>query len=297
MYLEHFGLKEYPFSLTPDTQFYMSQKSHKEALTTLFVALKHGQGFIKIVGEVGTGKTLLCRILLAWLPKKTYITAYIPNPWLSPEELKVILAQEIGAKYDSSMHAHELTASIYRRLLQLARQDKRVVLIMDEAQAIPRDTLEALRLLTNLETEKTKLLQVVMFGQPELNQLLSRKDLRQLRQRIIFTEKLTPMALSEVGRYIVHRVTASGGTDKKMFSFSAKWLLYLASGGIPRLINILAHKALMCAYGKGDYKITGWHIAKAIADTEDAKGLSKFCSAFWRVNRRIGLPRILGVSR
>lgn len=297
MYLQHFSLLEYPFSLTPDTQFYMSQKTHKEALTTLFVALKHGQGFIKIVGEVGTGKTLLCRILLSRLPKKAFISAYIPNPWLTPEELKLLLAQEIGAQYDSTMHAHELTSSIYRRLMQLARQDKKVVIIMDEAQAMPRDTLEALRLLTNLETEKSKLLQVVMFGQPELDTLLSRKDLRQLSQRIVFSERLKPLEFNEVSQYLNHRLKASGAPHQKLFSFGARWLLYLASGGVPRLINILAHKSLMCAYGKGDERIGGWHVSKAIADTSEARAKAKLFSLFWRLNGRLLLPRPIEVTR
>ena len=189
MYLQHFQMTEKPFSLTPDTQFFLNYRSHKEALTTLRFALQDGEGFIKIVGEVGTGKTLLCRILLAQLDKTRFVTAYIPNPCLTPEELKAFIAAEIGADYHQGMPAHELTSAIYRRLLQIARQRKQVVLVVDEAQTMPRGTMEALRLLTNLETEKRKLLQVVILGQPELDELLRRDDLSQLKQRIVFAEK------------------------------------------------------------------------------------------------------------
>ena len=296
MYTQYFGLNEYPFSLTPDTQFFSQQKSHQEALNTLFFALKSGQGFIKVVGEVGTGKTLLCRILLSHLSKEQFVTAFIPNPWLTPEELKILIAQEIGAEFDKSMLSHELTSSIYRKLMQLARQDKQVVILMDEAQAMPRDTLEALRLLTNLETEKSKLVQVVMFGQPELDELLKRNDLRQLAQRIVFAEYLKPLSIKEVGEYVQYRVKTSG-CERAMFSASATWLLTLSSGGIPRLVNVLAHKALLCAYGKGDYQVGGWHIAKAVADTQEVKGLGKFLSLFWRVNGRLFLSRSLEVGR
>ena len=146
----------------------------------MLVALKHSEGFIKITGEVGTGKTLLCRMLLSSLGNN-FITAYIPNPYLTPEELKGFVATEIGVDDHEGLPAHELISAIYRKLMQLHRNGKQVVLVVDEGQAMPRETIEALRLLTNLETEKRKLLQVVLLGQPELDQLLSRPDLRQLK--------------------------------------------------------------------------------------------------------------------
>ncbi|VUD56790.1 hypothetical protein TDB9533_02400 [Thalassocella blandensis] len=276
MYEQHFGFSERPFSITPDTAFFLNQQSHREALNTMLVALKHSEGFIKIVGEVGTGKTLLCRILLSKLHRE-FVTAYIPNPYLSPEELKSFVAHEIGANLDKTMPAHEVLSAIYRKLLQLARNGKQVVLIVDEAQAMPRETIECLRLLTNLETEKRKLLQVVMLGQPELDQLLARADLRQLKQRIIFAERLKPFTRSGVCQYIAHRLTSAGGNDK-IFSRFAQHLVYYGSGGIPRLINILAHKALICAFGKGDSRVGAWHVAKAIADTQESHWLGKLCA-------------------
>lgn len=285
MYLNFFQFREKPFSLTPDTQFFMNQQSHRGALNTLLVALKHCEGFIKIVGEVGTGKTLLCRILLRQLSKsKNFVTAYIPNPYLTPGELKAFVAQEIGADYDTSMQTFELMSAIYRRLLQLARQRKQVVLVVDEAQAMPRETIEALRLLTNLETEKRKLLQVVMFGQPELDVMLNRADLRQLKQRIVFSEYLKPFSYGGVKNYIRHRLQAAGNNNNQLFSVPAIWLLAKGSAGTPRLINILAHKALIAAYGRGDSRVGISHVAKAIADTQESRWFTRLA------NRRVLWP-------
>jgi len=277
MYHQHFQLEEHPFSLTPDTQFFINQQSHREALNTMLVALQHCEGFIKIVGEVGTGKTLLCRILLSRL-RHSFVTAYIPNPYLSPEELKAYVAQEIGAECNNSMPAHTLLSSIYRKLMQLARTGKQVVLVVDEAQAMPRETIECLRLLTNLETEKRKLLQVVIIGQPELDALLSRPDLRQLKQRIIFSEYLKPFSRRGVYDYVKHRIDSAGG-KRNLFSAKALWLLSMGSGGIPRLINILAHKSLISAYGKGLRRVGVLQVAAAIVDTSETR-LSGKCLAW-----------------
>lgn len=285
MYLQHFNFAEPPFSLTPDTQFFMNQQSHRDALNTMLVALQHCEGFIKIVGEVGTGKTLLCRILLSRL-KHRFVTAYIPNPYLSPDELKAFVAQEIGANYDASMQAHVLLTSIYHKLMQLAHNGKQVVLVVDEAQAMPRETIESLRLLTNLETEKRKLLQVVMLGQPELDHLLSRADLRQLKQRIIFSETLKPFSTRGVKDYIRHRLDSAGG-NKDLFSGSALWLLSRGSGGIPRLINIIAHKALISAYGRGLTTVGVVQVAAAIIDTTETRWSGKLIAWHCRFASRL----------
>lgn len=291
MYEEFFGFSERPFSITPDTGFFLNQQSHREALNTMLVALKHSEGFIKIVGEVGTGKTLLCRILLSKL-NNNFVTAYIPNPYLSPEELKAFVAQEIHAEFSHAMPAHEMLSAIYRRLMQLSRAGKQVVLLVDEAQAMPRETIECLRLLTNLETEKRKLLQVIIMGQPELDTLLARADLRQLKQRIIFSERLKPFSRRGVHEYLDHRVSAAGGAEK-LFRPFAKTLLFYGSGGIPRLINILAHKALICAYGRGDTKVTSLHVAKAIADTQESHWLGKLCALHCRWHLRTSLIAVI----
>ncbi len=280
MYQQHFRLAEPPFSLTPDPQFFLNQQSHREALNTMLVALQHCEGFIKVVGEVGTGKTLLCRILLSRL-RNQFVTAYIPNPYLNPDELKAFVAQEIGANYSAEMQEHVLMGSIYRKLMQLAHHGKQVVLVVDEAQAMPRETIEALRLLTNLETEKRKLLQVVIFGQPELDTLLSRPDLRQLKQRIIFSEYLKSFSEKGVADYVSHRIDSAGG-DKELFTRRALWLISKGSGGIPRLINILAHKALISAYGKGLRRVGVAQVAAAIIDTSETRFAGKLLAWHYR---------------
>jgi MSHA biogenesis protein MshM len=181
------------------------------------------------------------------------------------------------------MASHELMSAIFARLLDLSREGKQVVLIVDEAQAMPRETIEGLRLLTNLETEKRKLLQVVILGQPELDVLLARADLRQLKQRIIFAEYLSPFTRSGVRDYIQHRVKAAGQMAR-IFSSGSENLVYLATGGIPRLINILCHKALIRAYGRGNPDVTVWHIAEAILDTAECTQPGKIAARFCSLN-------------
>jgi MSHA biogenesis protein MshM len=278
MYRQHFGLQEHPFSLTPDTQFFFNSQSHREVLSTLLLALRHSEGFIKIVGEVGTGKTLLSRKLLASLGD-TFLTAYIPNPYLTPEELKWFLAEEIGIRYSPEMPSYQLLREINQRLVELAQQKKQVVLVVDEAQAMPRETIEALRLLTNLETEKNKLLQVVLIGQPELDELLNRPDLRQLKQRIVFSEYLQGIPRRSIADYIAYRLSSAGYRGATLFSRAALSLLYRASGGIPRLMNVIAHKAMLAAYGEKSEKVTRSHMARAIADTQESRSIGRVLAA------------------
>ncbi len=282
MYRQHFGLGEHPFSLTPDTQFFFNSESHCQILSTVLQALRHSEGFIKIVGEVGTGKTLLSRMLLASLGE-TFKTVYIPNPYLTPEELKWFLAEEIGIAYSPSMPSYQLLKEINERLIALAEQQHQVVLVVDEAQAMPRETIEALRLLTNLETEKNKLLQVVLIGQPELDDILNRADLRQLKQRIVFAEYLQGISRNKVASYISYRLSSAGYGGAQLFSNAACALLYRASGGVPRLINVIAHKAMLAAYGEKSDKVTRAHVAGAIAETQESRSLGRMLArqSFW----------------
>ncbi len=280
MYESHFKLREAPFSLTPDTQFFYNRQSHSQALNTLVFALEEGEGFVKVVGEVGTGKTILCRKLLKTLDDK-FKAAYIPNPYLTPEELKILLAEEIGADIAPQMPAHRILSAINDRLIALAQQGRRVVMVIDEAQAMPRETLEALRLLSNLETEKRKLLQVVLFGQPELDTLLDRPDLRQLRQRIVYQEYLQPYDAKSLRHYLHFRLAAAGYQQGTLFTRFAEKLLYFASRGTPRLINVLAHKAMVSAWGRGDGRVTSYHVARAVSDTRESDSVGKFLSLRW----------------
>ncbi|WP_062065488.1 ExeA family protein [Cellvibrio sp. OA-2007] len=290
MYRQHFGLQEHPFSLTPDTQFYFNSQSHREVLSTLVLALRHSEGFIKIVGEVGTGKTLLSRKLLASLGDN-FITAYIPNPYLTPDELKWFLAEEIGISYSPEIPSYQLLKDINLRLVELAQQKRQVVLIVDEAQAMPRETIEALRLLTNLETEKSKLLQVVLFGQPELDELLDRPDLRQLKQRIVFAEYLQTIPKKNLADYLAYRLSSAGYRGASLFSYSAISLLYKASGGVPRLINVMAHKAMLAAYGQAAKRVNRSHMVRAISDTAESKSLGR-----WLARRDYWLWPMLAAS-
>lgn len=285
MYRAHFGLHEAPFSLTPDTGYFYPHASHREAFTTLRVALQGGEGFVKLSGEVGTGKTLLCRKLLNTLDEGENVTAYLPNPCLTPAALRMALAEELGIRYPRNQGQHRLLQRLHEGLIGIHATGRRVVLLLDEAQALPDETLEALRLLTNLETEKNKLLQVVLFAQPELDARLAQPRLRQLRQRITFAHRLQGLDGAAVDGYLRHRLQVAGHADGGLFSAGASTALQRASGGTPRLLNILAHKALMAAYGRGLSRVDRRAVAAACDDTE---GLPQV-GPLRRLRRRLAL--------
>ena len=266
-YLHHFGLEEHPFSLTPDTGFYYPTRSGLEAGNVLLVALANHEGIIKITGEVGTGKTLLCRKLLNDLDADV-ATAFIPNPAQQPQQLYRSIAAEFGLQTEAQDAFADLNIKLQQHLLELCAAGRRTLICIDEAQAMPTKSLEALRLLTNVETEKRKLLQIVLFAQPELDQRLGQHNLRQLRQRISFSYELQPMQAETIAGYLNFRLEHAGYRGAPLFCSRAHRLLYTASGGIPRLINILAHKAMLAAYGQGKWCIDSGHVRAAIADTD-----------------------------
>lgn len=270
MYQEYFGLTEAPFSITPDTSYFYQHGHYSEALNTLLVALRAGEGFIKVTGEVGTGKTMLCRMLLNTVEDR-FVTAYIPNPMLTPYGLQSAVADELGLDMSRHYGHHQLLKMITNRLIELTNEGKNIVLCIDEAQAMPIETMEALRLLTNLETEKQKLLQVVLFGQPELDERLNQKEVRQLKQRITFSYKLKPIDREGMELYLTHRLNVAGYKGGNLFEISAMSSLFKASRGIPRLINILSHKSMMSAYGEGTKYVNKNNMQAAIKDTEDAQ--------------------------
>jgi MSHA biogenesis protein MshM len=285
LYAQHFGLREPPFGITPDTSFFYACRSTQEALNTLVIAVTGGEGFIKLTGEVGTGKTLLCRKFLATLDQG-FATAYIPNPNLEPKTLLLALAEELGVRISPTLDQHHLIKTLYLALLDFARQRKRVVVCLDETQAMPLESLETLRLLTNLETEKRKLLQVILFGQPELDQKLAHESVRQLRQRITFQHRLGALTRDETDAYLRHRLAVAGYNGEPLFSSAAVRAIYRASRGVPRLVNILAHKAMMLAYGHGDRRVRWHHVRTAVQDTPAAQNwalawmwLAVFCIA------------------
>jgi MSHA biogenesis protein MshM len=270
MYRTHFALREPPFGLTPDTAFAFACTPHQEALNTLLVALTNGEGFMKVTGEVGTGKTLLCRRFLSQLDDEI-VTAYIPNPLLDSQGLLLALAEELRVEFDRDDDQPRLLKALNHVLLEHARAGKRVVVCLDEAQAIPLETLESLRLLSNLETEKRKLFQVVLFGQPELDKRLEHESVRQLQQRITFQYHLSPLSRSELEYYISHRLRIAGYMGDRLFNSAALDALYRASRGVPRLINVLAHKSMLAAYGQGHHYVSVAHVRKAAADTPSAR--------------------------
>ena len=272
LYLQHFGLREPPFGITPDTSFFYACASIRQALNTLVVAVANGEGFIKITGEVGTGKTLLCRKFLATLDD-AWISAYVPNPNLEPRSLLIALAEEIGLRLEDNLDQHRLIKAFNYALLDLARHKKRVVVCLDETQAMPVETLETLRLLTNLETEKRKLVQVVLFGQPELDQKLARDSVRPLRQRITFQHRLGTLTRSETGDYLAHRLSVAGSGNASIFTHPAVREIHSASKGTPRLINILANKSMMLAFGEGSRTVRWHHARAAVSDTPAASAL------------------------
>ena len=292
MYLEHFGLREFPFGLTPDTSFFFACSSYQEALNTLLVAARNGEGFIKIVGEVGNGKTLLCRKFLATLNSgdrasttaigtqdaavsgrgaAKFVTAYIPNPYLEPRSMLLALADEFRVKLETDVDQHQLLKGLTMALLNFAREGRRVLVCLDEAQAMPLESLEVLRLLTNLETEKRKLMQVVLFGQPELDERLKQNSVRQLRQRISFQYVLKGLRKNEMDRYLRHRLSVAGFHGETLFHRGAVDAMQRVTHGTPRLVNIIAHKALLLAYGEGRQQVLARHVRLAAADTPEAR--------------------------
>jgi len=267
MYEQFYGLDERPFSITPDPRFvYLSQR-HQDALAHLLYGIGRGGsgGFVQLTGEVGTGKTTLCRLLLEQVPERTHI-ALVLNPMLEPRELLRAVCRELEVPLeDSDGSLEDLNERLNRRLLDIHAAGERAVLIVDEAQNMSRETLEQVRLLTNLETATDKLLQIILLGQPELRELLSRPSLRQLAQRITARYHLAPLAPSETGEYVRHRVAIAGG-ERCPFTPAALRTLHHVSGGVPRLINIIADRALMAGYAAETDRITPALINRAAGE-------------------------------
>jgi len=250
MYKEYFGLKEDPFSIAPDPQFLYMSDRHREALAHLIYGMKADSGFVLLTGEVGTGKTTVCRCLLGQIPENSEI-AFILNPKLSVVELLATICDELGISYpQGSLSIKVFIDLINICLLDAHSQGKQTVLIIDEAQNLSVDVLEQIRLLTNLETDKRKLLQVIMLGQPELNRILGRSDLRQLAQRVTARYHLEPLSRNEMEGYLNHRL-AVAGVERPLFPVKTVNKLYRLTGGVPRLINLLCDRALLGAYVKG----------------------------------------------
>ncbi len=277
---EYYGLDQQPFSLAPNTEFYVELTSQQECFNVLNYALETGEGFIKVTGEVGTGKTLLCRRLLNSF-REDQVSVYIPNPSLNPQALWRAIAHELGIDVNN-VDIHQVQERIQEKLLDLAVDNKSVILVVDEAQCLPEDSLEAMRLISNLEMESRSLIQIVLFGQPELNEILAKDRFRQLKQRISYSAELKAMDDYSLQHYIQQRMIFAGYRGMPIFDDKALKLMAKVTSGIPRLINIIAQKAMFSAFGGGSKQVSVSHVRAAAADTEGATSISNSNKYYWR---------------
>jgi len=274
VYLEHFGLTEAPFRITPHTDFFFEGANRGATLEALLYAITHDEGIVKVTGEVGSGKTMLCRVLIERLPANV-ATIYLANPSLSRDEFLFTVADELFVNLATNRISAVLRA-LQEHLIELYGQGRQVVMLIDEAHAMPRETLEEIRLLSNLESNRHKLLQIVLFGQPELNDNLNRQEMRQLKERITHNFGLEPLVRADVAAYINFRMRAAGYKGPDPFSPAAVKLIARASLGLTRRINILCDKALLAAFAENAHQITLAHIKAAVRDAEFRKtGLPK----------------------
>jgi general secretion pathway protein A len=303
MYLQHFGLREAPFAITPDPRYLYLSERHREALAHLLYGIGEGGGFVQLTGEVGTGKTTLCRCLLDQLPSNVDV-ALILNPRVTPHELVGSVCDELRVGYPAGTASLKvLVDALNQHLLEAHARGRRTVVIIDEAQNLDRDVLEQVRLLTNLETPRDKLLQIILIGQPELLKLLDRPELRQLAQRVTARYHLAPLSRHETSAYVRHRLAVSGAHEE-VFTGAAARRIYALSGGIPRLVNVICDRALLGSYALNKHRVDAATVRKAAAEALGrrlrpwylspwlwAAGLTGAVAAVWPV---LPVDRLLG---
>ena len=266
LYLEHFGLREPPFRITPHTDFFFTGANRGPTLDALIYAITQDEGIVKVTGEVGSGKTMLCRMLLERLPADVE-SLYLANPSLSRHEILGAIADELGIPADGRT-THSMIRTLQDALVERYAAGKRVVILIDEAHAMPAESLEEIRLLSNLESKATKLLQIALFAQPELDDRLAANDMRQLRERITQHFNLAPLKVAEVGGYVEFRLRAAGDRGPTPFTARAIDLIAKISEGLSRRINILADKALLAAYSGGGHQVD---VAEVRIAAQDAR--------------------------
>lgn len=271
MYYNHFGLTQPPFRITPNTEFFYSGGNRGPILDALIYAIGQGEGIIKVTGEVGSGKTMLCNMLQARLPAAVE-TVYLPNPSVSPEEILHAIAFELQLGLPREAGRLETMQAVHDYLLERHAQGKQVVVFLEESQSMPLATLEEIRLLSNLETPDSKLLQIVLFGQPEFEDNLRQPQIRQLRERITHSFRLAPLKLEEIRGYLNFRLRAAGYRGPDLFSASVIKAIARASAGLTRRINLIADKALLAAFAENTHAVKLKHVRAAVRDSEFSNG-------------------------
>jgi MSHA biogenesis protein MshM len=272
MYYSHFGLSQAPFKITPNTEFFFSGGNRGPILEALIYAITHGEGIIKVTGEVGSGKTMLCHMLPTRLPPHIEIV-YIANPSVSPEEILHAIAFELQLPVARGAQRLEVMQAMHDFLLKRYAEGKRVVVFVEESQSMPLATLEEIRLLSNLETKSDKLLQIVLFGQPELDDNLRQTHIRQLRERITHSFRLEPLKQGEVREYLMFRMRAAGYRGPDLFSDSVVRHIARDSLGLTRRVNLIADKALLAAFSENTHTVRGKHVEAAVRDSEFSQHL------------------------
>jgi MSHA biogenesis protein MshM len=267
MYYSHFGLSQAPFKITPNTEFFFTGGNRGPILEALIYAVTHGEGIIKVTGEVGSGKTMLCHMLPTRLPPHI-VTAYIANPSVSPEEILRAIAFELQLDVSRNPARLEVMQTLHDYLLKRHAEGKRVVILVEESQSMPLATLEEIRMLSNLETKNDKLLQIVLFGQPEIDDHLQQPNIRPLRERITHSFRLDPLVQGEIREYLMFRLRAAGYRGPDLFSNSVVSHIARASHGLTRRVNLIADKALLAAFSENTHTVRPKHIQAAVRDSE-----------------------------
>lgn len=285
MYLQFFGLTEMPFAITPDIQYLYMGRQHEQVLDMLLYGVRERQGFLLLTGEVGLGKTTLSRALLSRLDKSV-ATALLINPLLSVSELLRAITKDFGIPVRNNSPQKQIEA-LNRFLLNLGAENRNALVVVDEAQNLSKDVLEALRMLTNLETDKKKLLQILLVGQPELLGKLETHELRQLNQRITARCQLAPLSEVEMMRYIGHRIQVAGGNGKIFFDQKAFRTIHRETKGYPRLVNLVCDRALIATFLHESYVVDKSAVKIAIADWKGKKTLSP-----WQQIRKVLMMEI-----
>lgn len=267
MYQDFYGLKAMPFNITPDPNFLFLSPTHQEALSHLTYGIEEKKGFIVLSGEVGSGKTTLCRALLQYLDGKPVDTALIMNPRLTEAQIIRAILEELGEEAKSRSKV-DLLSNLNEALLERVYKGRNIVVIIDEAQNLTFEVMEQLRLISNLETNDQKLVQIILIGQPELREKLRKPELRQLRQRVLVSYDLSPLSLDQMADYIQHRLTLAGSHGRPRFTRHALKKIYRSSRGIPRLVNNLCDKSILAAYIRDSDCVTWWDAFRAVREQD-----------------------------